>query len=100
MIRHTIDVVVYFLEEEMDSRPDLILMYYPSEYTFYWFIARSLSLLERTNLTDKDMIYAHSRLAPVIRKTITKKVLKQKKKGTKGSFWAEFLGNYANKSRN
>jgi hypothetical protein len=47
MIRDVSDLLVYAIDQGVDRRPDLILMYYPSKYDFYWFVARIVGLLER-----------------------------------------------------
>lgn len=47
MMRDISDLLVYVISEAVDKRPDLILMYYPSKYDFYWFVARIVCLLER-----------------------------------------------------
>lgn len=47
MIRDVSDLLVYAIDHGIDTRPDLILMYYPSKYDFYWFVARIIGLLER-----------------------------------------------------
>lgn len=67
MIRDVTDLLVYTIKDAVERRPDLILMYYPSKYGFYWLVARVVSLLERIDLKDEDLIYAHSELAVAVR---------------------------------
>jgi hypothetical protein len=45
MMRDIADLLVYVIEDAISRRPDLILMYYPSKYDFYWFVGRTLGLL-------------------------------------------------------
>ena len=41
------DLVVWSIESgEILLRPDLAMTYYPSDYDFYWFVARTVHLLE------------------------------------------------------
>jgi hypothetical protein len=47
MIRDVADLLVYAIQDAIERRPDLILMYYPSKYDFYWFVARIVGLLQR-----------------------------------------------------
>ncbi len=45
MMRDIADLLVYTVDDAIVRRPDLILMYYPSKYDFYWFAARIVGLL-------------------------------------------------------
>ena len=46
MYVNTTNVMVdCILSNYTESRPDLTLLYYPSTYDFYWFIARNIHLL-------------------------------------------------------
>ena len=44
-MRDVADFLVYTIEDAIYRRPDLILAYYPSKYSLYWFIARLVGLL-------------------------------------------------------
>ena len=52
MIHDTVDLIEYVIETVSKGRLDLILVYYPSKYDFYWFVARIVNLLKR-NLNTK-----------------------------------------------
>ena len=42
------DLLVYAINAGyIQNRPDLALTYYPSEYDFYWFVARTYMLLKK-----------------------------------------------------
>ena len=43
MIRDITDLLVYVIQDAILRRPDLILLYYPSIYDFYWFVARNVA---------------------------------------------------------
>ncbi len=43
----TTDLLDFVIRQVIEVRPDLILMYYPSQYDFYWFVSRIVSLLNR-----------------------------------------------------
>jgi hypothetical protein len=45
MMRDVADLLVYTMEDAIYRRPDLILVYYPSKYAFYWFVGRVVGLL-------------------------------------------------------
>ena len=47
MVRDVADMLVYVIEEVITERPDILLLYYPSRFDFYWFVARTLAYLER-----------------------------------------------------
>lgn len=51
--RNTSRMVTWQLKTDMAKRPDLALLYYPSVLEFYWFVARTSSLLERHALAGK-----------------------------------------------
>ncbi len=52
MIHNTVDLIEYVIDTVSKGRLDLILVYYPSKYDFYWFVARIVNLLKR-NLNTK-----------------------------------------------
>ena len=78
MMRDITDLLVYVLNDAIDRRPDLILMYYPSKYDFYWFVARILGLLERMPRNDEELQYAYEQLSTVMREKATERILKEK----------------------
>jgi hypothetical protein len=47
MVHDTVDLIEYVIEKVSKSRLDLILVYYPSKYDFYWFVSRIVNLLKR-----------------------------------------------------
>lgn len=47
MVRDVADMLVHVIEEVVAERPDILLLYYPSRFDFYWFVARTLAFLER-----------------------------------------------------
>lgn len=47
MIKDTLSLLEYTIYHLIEKRPDLILVYYPSKYDFYWFVARIVALLKR-----------------------------------------------------
>lgn len=40
-------LVVYEIQTNLSSRPELSLTYYPSKFEFYWFVSRTFALLNR-----------------------------------------------------
>ena len=101
MMRDITDLLVYVIEDAILRRPDLILLYYPSIYDFYWFVARNLGLLERMAIShDPDLVYVHQKLSSAMRNIATDRIIKNAKNSTTGLYWFEFLGNFANKTRN
>lgn len=104
MMRDISDLLVYVVNGAIDRRPDLILMYYPSKYDFYWFVGRIVSLLERMEeeQKDPDIAYVYNKLSNIMRTVGTEHIVKEKKydANTKSSHWVEFLGNFGGKDRN
>lgn len=47
MMLDTVDLLEHTIEVVMEKRPTLLLVYYPSKYDFYWFVARITALLRR-----------------------------------------------------
>ena len=47
MVHDTVDLIEYVIETLANKRLDLVLVYYPSKYDFYWFVSRTVSLLKR-----------------------------------------------------
>jgi hypothetical protein len=94
------DLVVYAIEGAVHRRPDIILMYYPSNYAFYWYASRLVSYLHTIPNRDEDLQYVYDRLSQAMRTKGTADILSEKKEGDSGSFWVEFMGNYGGKNRN
>lgn len=44
---NTAELLAYTIEHIIQERPTLILLYYPSKYDFFWFVARNVQLLKR-----------------------------------------------------
>lgn len=43
-------MIVAQISDHLQERPDLELTYYPSAFEFYWFVARTLSVMETAML--------------------------------------------------
>lgn len=75
IIRDVTDLLVYVIEDAIKRRPDLILMYYPSKYDFYWFVARIIGLVERMDKDDEDIQYVYEKLKTSMRGIATARIL-------------------------
>ena len=99
MMVHISIFLEYTIERIINERPDIILLYYPSKYDFYWFVARIVHLLKR----NKDKVYPlpeiYERLSAVMKGAGKYNILKQAKKKGNTNYWVEFIGNYARKER-
>ena len=86
----------------MEKRASLMLVYYPSKFDFYWFMARLVNLLKRRNDDLIDPLpEIKQRMEALMKGTSTQHILKEAKKSEeKGIYWVQFLGNYADKNRN
>ena len=61
---NTTNLIVWMIERNYSSRPDIIRFYYPSIYTFYWFTSRVLNLLQTYSSEHSSLPY------PVMTKTM------------------------------
>lgn len=78
MIHDITDLLVYVIEDAIHRRPDLILMYYPSKYDFYWFVGRTIGLLQRMTNLDEDLQYVFDKLGAAMRGKGTESILSEK----------------------
>ena len=99
MMRHISVFLEYTINKIIDDRPDIILLYYPSKYDFYWFVARIVHLLKRNHEQIEPLPEIYDRLNSVMKGKAKDDILKQAKKKGDSIHWAEFIGNYAGKSR-
>jgi hypothetical protein len=53
-------------------------MYYPSKYDFYWFVGRTIGLLQRMNNLDEDLQYAFDKLGAAMRGKGTESIIGEK----------------------
>lgn len=78
VMRDITDLLVYVIEDAIQRRPDLILLYYPSKYDFYWFVGRTIGLLQRIPKLDDDLRYVFDQLRIAMRGKGTANILKEK----------------------
>ena len=106
MMSNSVDLLVFAVEEIIEKHSHLALLYYPSKYDFYWFVARNVHLLKRYKDAGSDVFVDPlgdylQKLEVVMKKVGTKHLNDKKKLSAEGQiYWAEFLGNYAGKDRN
>ncbi|EGR27945.1 hypothetical protein IMG5_186070, partial [Ichthyophthirius multifiliis] len=97
------ELIHYVLQNNLtETHPDIIMLYYPSINDFYWFIARNVYLLNsfQPKKDYKVINQARQILTEAMRKYVTPKIISEMKKDDKdNSYWDQFLGNYANKTR-
>jgi hypothetical protein len=87
MARDIADFLVYAIEDAVDRRPDLILMYYPSIYDFYWFVGRLVGVLERMKMNDQDLLYIKEKLSVAMRTKGSNKIVGEKIESKEGCYW-------------
>ena len=61
---NTTNLIVWMIERNYSSRPDIVRFYYPSIYTFYWFTSRVLNLLQTYSSEHSSLLY------PVMTRTL------------------------------
>jgi len=77
------------------ERPDLALLYYPAIYDFYWFVSRTVSLVNNYNSSSAlhPVLDTVGRLLTLaMRKSGTKQLLSLGGKEGDLAFWDDFLG--------
>ena len=90
-----VDMIIYELQSNLSSRPDLALTYYPSKFVFYWIMSRTLQLLKSS---DRQIMYAvmeeASRdLETLLRSNFTDTLIKLAVHDEYGlAYYDEFLG--------
>ncbi|KAL4512370.1 hypothetical protein ABPG72_005372 [Tetrahymena utriculariae] len=84
------------------QRPDIVMLYYPSVFDFYWFAARNAHLLNSydSEIRFEVMRQARDSLNQALRNQGTYQILSEIKYDKQGyAYWEEFLGDYAGKVR-
>ena len=100
LILDTTELLEFTVKEGLSKRPSLLLVYYPSKYDFYWFVARIVHMLKRLSLNDQlpeILNEVKVRLESVMKEQGTPQIIKAGKYQGDEVHWAEFLGNYAKK---
>lgn len=105
MTLNTVELLEFTVEEILQKRPTLMLVYYPSKYDFYWFIARIVHLLKRnSDHLPEPLGEIKERLEKLMKGLGTEQILKSAKiepgVDLDRVYWVEFLGNYGKKNRN
>lgn len=95
MLVDTIDLIEFTIQKALQERPTLILVYYPSKYDFYWFVARIVGLLKRQSNLDETLQEVKVRLENVMKTTASSQIVSSSKNSSSGYYWSQFLGNYA-----
>lgn len=101
---NTTALIAHEIANNLTSRPDLALTYYPSKYEFYWFVTRTYAYLNRFYIQDwaqkvdprlDAMVRrAFNILQPVLLTTMTEDILKSAKVDSDGTMYLDdFLGN-------
>lgn len=86
MMLDTTELLEYTVTNILSKRPTLILVYYPSKYDFYWFIARIVGLLKR-NQGPAPLDQIRTRLEALMKKTATPQIAANAIKNNAGYHW-------------
>jgi hypothetical protein len=98
MYLDTTDMLAWILETNvMNERPDLTLLYYPPVYDYYWFVSRTLHLLnsapENSLPVPELLIPIRDKLNVAMRRYGTEQLLTMMKREGYYVYWDDFLGN-------
>ena len=91
-----VDMIIYELQSNLSSRPDLALAYYPSKMISYWFMSRTLQLLKSSDGQKMHPVLekASHDLETSLRSNFTDTLIKSVIHDTSGlAYCDEFLGN-------
>lgn len=86
MMLDTTELLEFTVTNILSKRPTLILVYYPSKYDFYWFIARIVGLLKR-NQGPAPLDEIRTRLEALMKKTATPQIAANAIKNNAGYHW-------------
>jgi len=78
LYRDTVDLISWVINRRvLDDRPDLVLLYYMGNYNFYWFVSRTVYLLNSNsdNLQYPVMSYALDTLKDAMRSSGTQSIM-------------------------
>ncbi|PVD26733.1 hypothetical protein C0Q70_14411 [Pomacea canaliculata] len=93
---NTTAMIVAQISDHLQERPDLELTYYPSAFEFYWFVARTLSVME-TAMLNRTLPPAMQEVYPLLKAALetsmTQDVIaKAQQEGEEMIFFDDFLG--------
>ena len=95
---NTTEFINWAIKTKFSSRPDLALVYYPSVYTFFWFVSRSLFLLEndlnivKDNKVKEILLIVRMKLRKTFENEVTDFFLENVKYENTLAYYEEFLG--------
>ncbi|GFN84616.1 hypothetical protein PoB_001112200, partial [Plakobranchus ocellatus] len=95
---NTSSLLAYEIANNLTSRPDLVLTYYPSINEFYWFVAKTVSAMEtalkKGPLPSEVMKKVYAILKDACLGAMTKDILAKAQYEEKGkNYFDDFLGN-------
>ena len=66
---HSVDLVAWVINQRLlDERPDIVLLYYMGNYNFYWFVSRTVYLLNSVEQTlSSPLLHAQQTLTSAMR---------------------------------
>ncbi|XP_033100316.1 uncharacterized protein LOC117103802 [Anneissia japonica] len=96
---NTTSLIEWLIEHNViEERPDLALTYYPSRYSFYYYVARTLFILETQyvsegNLPMEILNQTRTKFKRVLQGKASEMILSEANPDGNGLYFEEFLGN-------
>lgn len=91
VISHVIDTGL------IAQRPDIILLYYPSLYTFYWFVSRTVfsinNAVQAGKTVPQELLDIQDNLQYSLENFATQDILSRAHRDMRGIYFDDFLGN-------
>lgn len=79
MMLDTTELLEFTVKNILAKRPTLILVYYPSKYDFYWFVARIVNLLKRRS-GPAPLAEIRTRLEKLMKEVVTGQIIQNASK--------------------
>ena len=99
LYRSVSELVVWAIENEVVlTRPDVVILYYPSVYDFYWFVARVCILLEKysNEIQFNELHETRKNFGKVLREVGSNQIINLARADQTSEnsriFWEDFLG--------
>jgi len=109
MIKDVKELIYYVIENDIVfKRGDISILYYPSKWDFFWMISRILNLIKNEIILKKNgndlyeslLIEIYNRIEKIFEEKTYFYINKNIKYYDNKAYITEFLGNYANITRN
>jgi hypothetical protein len=98
LLLNTSSIISHVIDSGLiTQRPDIIILYYPSLFTFYWFVGRTVFSIENALQAGKtvpaELKLVHDMLSNSLKSAATEDILSKVHHSGFGVYFDDFLGN-------